>query len=65
MNINLQGHVIVVDEAHNIEDQCREAASLQLDQTNLNLAKMDCEKVSKCGQNSAAYVALVSYTICY
>lgn len=58
--MQLKGHVIIVDEAHNIEDQCRDAASLKLDQTNLNSAKMDCEKVSKFGVNSVAYAALVS-----
>lgn len=60
MNVQLKGHVIIVDEAHNIEDQCRDAASLKLDQNNLNLAKMDCEKVSKFGVNSVTYSALVS-----
>jgi len=60
MKLQLKGHVIIVDEAHNIEDQCREAASLQLDQTNLNLAKMDCEKMSKLGMNPSSYAAIVS-----
>lgn len=63
--MKLKGHVIIVDEAHNIEDQCRDAASLQLDQTNINLAKMDCEKVSKFGTNSTSYAALVSILIYY
>lgn len=62
MNVKLHSHVIIVDEAHNIEDQCRDAASLRLDQTMLNLAKMDCEKVSKLGQNSVSYTVLVSPT---
>lgn len=61
MKMRLKGHVIIVDEAHNIEDQCRDAASLQLDQTVLNLAKIDCEKMSKLGTNSSSYAALVSY----
>lgn len=58
--MKLKGHVIIVDEAHNIEDQCREAASLRLDQSMVNLAKMDCEKLSKLGQDSTSYAALVS-----
>lgn len=58
--MKLQGNVIIVDEAHNIEDQCREAASLHLDQANLNAAKMDCEKLSKLGVNPTTYAALVS-----
>lgn len=60
MKMKLQGHVIIVDEAHNIEDTCRDAASLQLDQTNLNLAKHDCENLSNTGNNSTTYAALVS-----
>lgn len=60
MNLKLKGHVIIVDEAHNIEDQCRDAASLQLDQTNMNLAKADCEKVHKFCNNSVSYSRLVS-----
>lgn len=61
MNLKLKGHVIIVDEAHNIEDQCREAASLQLDQTNMNLAKADCEKVYKSCNNSVSYSRLARY----
>jgi len=65
MNLKLKGHVIIVDEAHNIEDQCREAASLQLDQTNMNMAKADCEKVYKSCSNSLSYSRLVSvYYVC-
>lgn len=60
MNLKLKGHVIIVDEAHNIEDQCREAASLQLDQTVMNLAKADCEKVYKSCSNSVSHMRLVS-----
>jgi len=52
--------VIIVDEAHNIEDQCREAASLQLDQTIMNLAKADLEKIYKSSGNSVTYGRLVS-----
>lgn len=58
--MKLQGNVIIVNEAHNIEDQCREAASLKLDQASLNLAKMDCERLSKLGNNSSSFAAMVS-----
>uniref|UniRef100_A0A2H8TS50 DNA 5'-3' helicase n=1 Tax=Melanaphis sacchari TaxID=742174 RepID=A0A2H8TS50_9HEMI len=61
MNLKLKGHVIIVDEAHNIEDQCREAASLQLDQTLMNLAKADCEKIYKSCGNSVTYGRLARY----
>lgn len=65
MNLKLRGHVVIVDEAHNIEDQCREAASLRLEQSMVNLAKMDCEKLSKFGQDSTSYSAMVSYNMRY
>lgn len=58
--MKLQGHVIIVDEAHNIEDTCREAASLQLEQSNLISAKNDLENLSNGGNNSTMYAALVS-----
>ncbi|XP_060833332.1 Fanconi anemia group J protein homolog isoform X1 [Rhopalosiphum padi] len=61
MNLKLKGHVIIVDEAHNIEDQCRDAASLQLDQTNMNLAKADCEKICRSSGNSVTYGRLARY----
>ncbi|GFO15049.1 regulator of telomere elongation helicase 1 homolog [Plakobranchus ocellatus] len=35
MMINLKGHIIILDEAHNIEDSAREAASQSISQDNL------------------------------
>lgn len=31
MSINIEDHIILLDEAHNIEDVCRDAASLTLE----------------------------------
>lgn len=39
MEINLAGQILVLDEAHNIEDCARESASFTLDQNNLLIAR--------------------------
>ncbi|KAJ8280941.1 hypothetical protein GJAV_G00061310 [Gymnothorax javanicus] len=43
MEINLKGQVVVLDEAHNIEDCARECASYTLDQAQLLAARDDIE----------------------
>lgn len=45
MQITVNGNAIVLDEAHNIEDAAREAASGTFSQENFRLAMDDCEKV--------------------
>lgn len=37
MNINLSNSIIIIDEAHNIEDICRESASFVVDTTQLEI----------------------------
>ena len=49
MQINLKGHVIVLDEGHNIEDTCREAASCPFEIDSLLEAKTDIERVKRDG----------------
>ncbi|XP_077422808.1 Fanconi anemia group J protein isoform X3 [Vanacampus margaritifer] len=39
MEIDLAGHILVLDEAHNIEDCARESASFMLDYTNLLMCR--------------------------
>ncbi|XP_077396793.1 Fanconi anemia group J protein isoform X2 [Festucalex cinctus] len=39
MEIDLAGHILVLDEAHNIEDCARESASFMLDHTNLLMCR--------------------------
>nr|CAG4638258.1 EOG090X01B4 [Cyclestheria hislopi] len=46
MDIQMKGNVIVLDEAHNIEDSAREAASASFSQEDFRLAMDDCEKVA-------------------
>lgn len=47
MNISLQGDVIIVDEAHNIEDTCRESASFSVEENDLIDAANDCDDKAK------------------
>ncbi|KAM4628392.1 Fanconi anemia group J protein [Polymixia lowei] len=39
MDISLEGQIVVLDEAHNMEDCARESASFTLDQNNLMMAR--------------------------
>uniref|UniRef100_A0A3Q2XFD4 DNA 5'-3' helicase n=1 Tax=Hippocampus comes TaxID=109280 RepID=A0A3Q2XFD4_HIPCM len=41
MEIDLAGHILVLDEAHNIEDCARESASFMLDHNNLLMCRDD------------------------
>lgn len=43
MDINLKGQIVVLDEAHNIEDCARESASFTLNQAQLREARDDLE----------------------
>lgn len=38
MEINLKGQVVILDEAHNIEDSAREAVSYSVTESQLNAA---------------------------
>lgn len=43
MDINLKGQIVVLDEAHNIEDCARESASYTINQAQLREAREDLE----------------------
>ncbi|XP_046718916.1 Fanconi anemia group J protein isoform X1 [Silurus meridionalis] len=45
MDINLKGQIVVLDEAHNIEDCARESASFTLNQNQLQEARDDLENM--------------------
>jgi len=47
MQINLKGHIVILDEAHNIEDTCRQAASVNLKDDDLTNAANECELLSR------------------
>lgn len=47
MMINLKDQIVVLDEAHNIEDSSREAGSIQLTTIQLEEARKDLEDLSE------------------
>lgn len=47
MEIDLAGQILVLDEAHNIEDCARESASFTLDNNSLLLSKDELESMIK------------------
>ncbi|XP_032691558.1 Fanconi anemia group J protein homolog [Odontomachus brunneus] len=46
MQINLKGHIVILDEAHNIEDICREVASVDIKDIKLMIASKECKELS-------------------
>lgn len=47
MDINLKDQIIVLDEAHNVEDSAREAASLTLTAVDLQNTLDDLDRLGK------------------
>ena len=47
MNINLKDEVVVLDEAHNIEDSAREAASVSITSSQLVDMMEELDKLGK------------------
>ncbi|XP_011336322.1 Fanconi anemia group J protein homolog isoform X2 [Ooceraea biroi] len=46
MKINLKDNVVILDEAHNVEDICRDVASVNLRDDELNNAAKECQNLS-------------------
>lgn len=66
MNINLTGAIVIVDEAHNIEDSCRDAASFTVLQDHITNSIQQCEEVLetvKNGPKKEPCVAIVCWKI--
>jgi Rad3-related DNA helicase len=49
MNIDLSNEIVIFDEAHNMEDASREAASFTVKQNEMQKAMQDCEKIKNIG----------------
>ena len=47
MGINLSGQIVILDEAHNIEDFCREVVSWCVSTTELDEAMIDLNNFCK------------------
>ncbi|XP_071541699.1 Fanconi anemia group J protein homolog isoform X2 [Panulirus ornatus] len=59
MDIHLNGNVIVIDEAHNIEDSAREASSFTLTQDEILEARQDIEKLAVLEMDEHACTELI------
>ena len=55
MGLDLKGHVVILDEAHNMEDSAREAASITLASTQLADVANEIQQLSK-GRNVALLI---------
>jgi len=61
MSINLKEQIVILDEAHNIEDACREATSFIITKIQLDIAKQEIELASKLSQPEEIISALVFF----
>ncbi|ODN04388.1 Fanconi anemia group J protein, partial [Orchesella cincta] len=55
MSMDLDGHIVIFDEAHNMEDAARESSSFSVKQDELQRSMQDCEKISKYGTEPFAH----------
>ncbi|XP_059139041.1 Fanconi anemia group J protein homolog isoform X2 [Physella acuta] len=60
MSISLKGHIVILDEAHNIEDSAREAASQSISQEIIQKAVADIDSLIERDVNLADYSKLRS-----
>ncbi|XP_034024865.1 LOW QUALITY PROTEIN: Fanconi anemia group J protein [Thalassophryne amazonica] len=63
MEINLEGQILVLDEAHNIEDCARESASFTLDYNSLLMSRDDLDGMVKCNIRCSLHEPLRNF--CY
>ena len=49
MKLDLTGAVLILDEAHNIEECCREAAGCTISFLDMESAMKDCKRVAELG----------------
>ena len=47
MDISLKDHILILDEAHNIEDSCRSAASAMFNQKDVKDAEINLANMSE------------------
>lgn len=61
MGLELEGHVLIFDEAHNMEDAARESSNISLKQDEIQRTMQDCEKVGRLGNEPYAHSEIVNY----
>lgn len=52
---------MILDEAHNVEDLCREAASVKLRDDEFTIAIKECEHLLDKGRNRVTYSTIREY----
>jgi Rad3-related DNA helicase len=62
MKIDLEGAIVVIDEAHNIEDACRDAASGEWSLSELGEAEREFEKIARCRDSTDPH-ATVAFSL--
>ena len=63
MEIKVKGQVLILDEAHNMEDSSREAASFTTTQEEMQEAMGDFEKIANMGYRPGDMAQFVSFTL--
>ena len=58
MDIDLEGSIVIFDEAHNIEDEAREAASAEVTLKSLSEAHMEFTQAASDGRHTDLFVGL-------
>ncbi|XP_018915007.2 Fanconi anemia group J protein homolog isoform X1 [Bemisia tabaci] len=61
MEINLKGEIMILDEAHNIEDVCRDSASLTVHLNDLTSFMQECEKAAESGNFPEEHAQMRSF----
>ena len=61
MEISLKNQVVILDEAHNIEDSARDAASGSFKLEDVEMAMKDCEKMVECQVLPRVHQGLASF----
>lgn len=52
---------MILDEAHNVEDMCREAASVTLRDDEIAIAAKECQNLLQKGRDNTIYTTLHEY----
>ncbi|KAG5319462.1 FANCJ protein, partial [Pseudoatta argentina] len=61
MQINLRGNIVILDEAHNIENICREAATVDIRDDKLLIAVKECKHFLDMEYKSITYATIHQY----
>ncbi|KYN29088.1 Regulator of telomere elongation helicase 1 [Trachymyrmex cornetzi] len=61
MQINLRGNIVILDEAHNIENICREAATVDIRDDKLMIAVKECKHFVDMEYKTITYATIHEY----